>query len=95
MGAEAMVARLEVLADKVDTGVAWKAVWPGLHACCEPADGGYPGRIGDLFAALRDEVDCRYQTYLGAVLKIRHRDGALGEVLREAARRLSDRAVPA
>lgn len=85
-----MAARIENLADRVDAGVAWKAVWPGLHSCCGAVDDGYPGRIGDLFGALRDEVDCRYQDYLSAVLKARHRSGELGEVLRSVAKRLRD-----
>jgi hypothetical protein len=74
------------LADRVDD-MKWRDVWPSLHRLAYPVDDQYADRVGIVFHAVCAAAGCS-MTYLGAVLKARHKDRDLGPILKTAAGRV-------
>jgi hypothetical protein len=83
--ADEVKAGIRDLSARVDQGLTYKSVWPGLHAVCGPYDGGYALRLGEVFGAVMLAADVRYRQYLPGVLKAKYKDGTLADCLRSAA----------
>jgi hypothetical protein len=83
---------LNDVADRCEAGLPWRSVWPALHGACQPNEPGYPVRLGEVFAALRDAFDVRHQSSLAPVMKHSYKDSPEGFIatLRSVEPRASD-----